>query len=148
MDVKKLMITTRSIFVGLVFFPFCFPTQVTASLLKPDNTDRLFNHQNQQQQAHQQQFEAKAPDVSLLAPITKTQLQFPPETPCFVIKQVSITGQEGLPHWVYEMLILDILNQDVPIIALTALLPLTLLYLETLRQHCQIQVTKGYHLVY
>lgn len=100
MDVKKLMIKTRSIFVGLVFFPFCFPTQATALLLKPDNTDNLFNHQNQQQQAQQQQFEAKAPDVSLSAPITQTQLQFPPETPCFVIQQVSITGQEGLPHWV------------------------------------------------
>ncbi|EPL9570654.1 POTRA domain-containing protein [Providencia rettgeri] len=68
--------------------------------MKPDNTDNLFNRQTQQQQAQQQQFEAKAPDVSLLGPIVKTQLQFPEETPCFTIEQVEITGQQGLPHWV------------------------------------------------
>ncbi|MGJ3355385.1 ShlB/FhaC/HecB family hemolysin secretion/activation protein [Providencia sp. Je.9.19] len=68
--------------------------------MKPDNTDDLFNRQTQQQQAQQQQFEAKAPDVSLSTPIAKAKLQFPDENPCFKIEQVSITGQEALPHWV------------------------------------------------
>ncbi|WP_432652757.1 ShlB/FhaC/HecB family hemolysin secretion/activation protein [Providencia vermicola] len=94
------MFLKRNFIYGSILFTFCFPTVAKASLLKPDNTDNLFNRQTQQQQAQQQQFEAKAPDVSLLTPIAKTQLQFPEETPCFVIGQVEITGQEGLPHWV------------------------------------------------
>ncbi len=76
------------------------PAMVYALPLKPDNSDRLFQQQTQQQQAQQQQFEAKAPDISLSAPIIKSQLQFPQETPCFRIEQVLVTGQEALPHWV------------------------------------------------
>lgn len=76
------------------------PVMASSLPLKPDNSDRLFQQQTQQQQAQQQQFEAKAPDVSLSAPIIKSQLQFPQETPCFMIDQVSVTGQEALPHWV------------------------------------------------
>ncbi|HBO24333.1 MAG TPA: ShlB/FhaC/HecB family hemolysin secretion/activation protein [Providencia sp.] len=94
------MIFVRTLIFGSIFFTFCFPTLAKASLLKPDNTDDLFNRQTQQQQAQQQQFEAKAPDVSLSTPIAKAQLQFPDENPCFKIEQVSITGQEALPHWV------------------------------------------------
>lgn len=94
------MIFVRTLIFGSIFFTFCFPTLAKASLLKPDNTDNLFNRQTQQQQAQQQQFEAKAPDVSLSTPISKTQLQFPDENPCFKIEKVSITGQESLPHWV------------------------------------------------
>lgn len=76
------------------------PLLASASLLRPENTDTLFQQQTQQQQAQQQQFDAKAPDVSLLPPVVKTQLKFPTETPCFTIEHVSITGQESLPHWV------------------------------------------------
>lgn len=76
------------------------PLTSSASLLKPDNAERLFQQQRQQQQAQQQQFEAKAPDVNLSAPIAKSQLKFPEESPCFTIQKVSITGQEELPHWV------------------------------------------------
>lgn len=94
------MIFVRTLIFGSIFFTFFFPTLAKASLLKPDNTDDLFNRQTQQQQAQQQQFEAKAPDVSLSTPIAKAQLQFPDENPCFKIEQVSITGQEALPHWV------------------------------------------------
>lgn len=94
------MLFERNTIYGTVLFIFCFPAATKASLLKPDNTDTLFNRQTQQQQAQQQQFEAKAPDVSLLAPVAKAKLQFPEETPCFMIEQVSITGQEALPHWV------------------------------------------------
>lgn len=76
------------------------PLLASASLLRPENTDTLFQQQTQQQQAQQQQLEAKAPDVSLSVPIAKSRLKFPDETPCFKIEQVSVTWQEALPHWV------------------------------------------------
>lgn len=94
------MIIKRNFSYRSIIFIFCLPVVAKASLLKPDNTDTLFNRQTQQQQAQQQQFEAKAPDVSLLPPVVKTQLKFPTETPCFTIERVSIMGQESLPNWV------------------------------------------------
>lgn len=94
------MIIKRNFSYRSIIFIFCLPVVAKASLLKPDNTDTLFNRQTQQQHAQQQQFEAKAPDVSLLPPVVKTQLKFPTETPCFTIERVSITGQESLPNWV------------------------------------------------
>ncbi|MDK7757899.1 ShlB/FhaC/HecB family hemolysin secretion/activation protein [Providencia rettgeri] len=94
------MILKRNFSYRSILLTFCLPAVANASLLKPDNTDNLFNRQIQHQQAQQQQFDAKAPDVSLLPPVVKTQLKFPTETPCFTIEHVSITGQESLPHWV------------------------------------------------
>ncbi|EPJ8535648.1 ShlB/FhaC/HecB family hemolysin secretion/activation protein [Providencia rettgeri] len=94
------MILKRNFSYRSILLTFCLPAVANASLLKPDNTDNLFNRQIQHQQAQQQQFNAKAPDVSLLPPVVKTQLKFPTETPCFTIEHVSITGQESLPHWV------------------------------------------------
>lgn len=86
------MIIKRNFSYRSIIFIFCLPVVAKASLLKPDNTDTLFNRQTQQQHAQQQQFEAKAPDVSLLPPVVKTQLKFPTETPCFIIERVSIMG--------------------------------------------------------
>lgn len=94
------MILKRNFSYRSILLTFCLPAVANASLLKPDNTDNLFNRQIQHQQAQQQQFDAKAPVVSLLPPVVKTQLKFPTETPCFTIEHVSITGQESLPHWV------------------------------------------------
>ena len=74
------------------------PLLVSAALLRPENTDTLFQQQTQQQQAQQQQFDAKAPEVSLSPPVVKIGLTFPAERPCFTIEHVSITGQESFPY--------------------------------------------------
>lgn len=71
-----------------------------ATFLQLNSGDELFRKNAQQQQAQQQQFEAKAPDVSLVAPAIKSELKFPKESPCFVIESISISGQEKLPRWV------------------------------------------------
>lgn len=76
------------------------PLLASASQLRPENTDTLFKQHTQQQQAQQQQFDAKAPDVSLSVPVAASQGQFPDETPCFLIEHLVISGQEALPHWV------------------------------------------------
>ncbi|WP_277850386.1 hypothetical protein [Moellerella wisconsensis] len=53
------------------------PLLASASMLRPENTDTLFQQQRQQQQAQQQQFDAKVPNVTLSDPVTKSRLQFP-----------------------------------------------------------------------
>lgn len=85
---------------GVFSFASLSTLAVFAEPQAPENAERLLQQQTQRQQAQQQQFEAKAPDVSLSVPVAKSRLQFPVETPCFTIKQVSVTGQEALPHWV------------------------------------------------
>lgn len=94
------MLNVRTLLIGSICSTFCFTTFAKASLLKPDNTDNLFNRQTHQQQTLQQQFDAKSPDVSLSTAIAKTRLQFPQETPCFLIEQVVVSGQDAFPHWV------------------------------------------------
>ncbi|MEQ5401068.1 POTRA domain-containing protein [Providencia rettgeri] len=94
------MLTVRTLLLGSICTTFCFSTLAKASLLKPDNTDNLFNRQTHQQQTLQQQFYAKSPDVNLSTSIAKTRLQFPQETPCFLIEQVVVSGQDAFPHWV------------------------------------------------
>ena len=62
--------------------------------------DQQFIHQQQQQDALEEKFGAKAPDVRLAAPAaTAGKLAFPQETPCFDIQQVTVSGTESLPHW-------------------------------------------------
>ncbi|MCC8367586.1 ShlB/FhaC/HecB family hemolysin secretion/activation protein [Xenorhabdus sp. PB61.4] len=57
-------------------------------------------YQQQQQQALEQRLEAKAPTVRLLDDTSSvSNLKFPKESPCFVIHQVMLSGQEDLPHW-------------------------------------------------
>ena len=59
-----------------------------------------FIHQQEQQKALEQQLLPPTPDVRLSAPTAPgTALTFPQETPCFPIKQVELSGQETLPHW-------------------------------------------------
>ncbi|QXB07859.1 ShlB/FhaC/HecB family hemolysin secretion/activation protein (plasmid) [Providencia rettgeri] len=63
--------------------------------------DELFQRQTQQQDALQQQFEAKAPDVRLQHPVDKSDsAQFPVESPCFDITRVEVGGAEAFPRWV------------------------------------------------
>ncbi|HEM6866068.1 TPA: ShlB/FhaC/HecB family hemolysin secretion/activation protein [Providencia rettgeri] len=94
------MINVRTLLLGTLFSTFCFPVLAKEQLLKPDNTDNLFNRQTHQQQTLQQQFDAKSPDVNLSAAIAKTRLKFPQENPCFLIERVAVSGQEAFPHWV------------------------------------------------
>ncbi|HEQ1858310.1 TPA: ShlB/FhaC/HecB family hemolysin secretion/activation protein [Providencia alcalifaciens] len=92
----------RSFFWRYGVLSFASLTTLTtfAERLAPENTERLLQQQVQQQQALQQQFDAKAPEVSLSVPTVKSALQFPEEKLCFAIQQVMITGQEEIPHWV------------------------------------------------
>ncbi|HCM64048.1 MAG TPA: ShlB/FhaC/HecB family hemolysin secretion/activation protein [Morganella sp. (in: Bacteria)] len=63
-------------------------------------SDQQFIHQQQQQDALDAQFGAKAPDVRLAAPVISSgKLTFPQETPCFEIRRVTVSGTESLPHW-------------------------------------------------
>lgn len=59
-----------------------------------------FQQNSQQQQAQQTRFGAHAPDISLSADAPSRPLIFPQETPCFVIRQVTLSGTERLPRWV------------------------------------------------
>lgn len=62
--------------------------------------DQQFIHQQQQQDALEEKFGAKAPDVRLAAPAAPAgKLTFPQETPCFDIQQVTVSGTQALPHW-------------------------------------------------
>ncbi|MBC8951255.1 HecB [Xenorhabdus sp. TS4] len=57
-------------------------------------------YQQQQQQALEQRLEAKAPTVRLSDDTpSASNLKFSKEFPCFVIHQVTLSGQEDLPHW-------------------------------------------------
>lgn len=88
------------LFSGLSIALWFYPFIVEADPLHPENTDRLFNHHQQQQQEQQQKLEAKSPDVHLAMPGVKAPLRFPEEHPCFPLNNVTLTGQDALPHWV------------------------------------------------
>jgi len=63
--------------------------------------DEQLQHQQEQQKARQQRLMPQVPDVRLSETVpAPSHLTFPQETPCFVIQQVSLSGQEALPHWV------------------------------------------------
>ncbi|MGD8164523.1 ShlB/FhaC/HecB family hemolysin secretion/activation protein [Pantoea sp. FN0307] len=63
--------------------------------------DEQIQHQQEQQKARQQQLMPQAPDIRLSKPVpVPSRLVFPDETPCFTIKQVTLSGKETLPHWV------------------------------------------------
>ncbi|WP_426575649.1 ShlB/FhaC/HecB family hemolysin secretion/activation protein (plasmid) [Xenorhabdus stockiae] len=66
--------------------------------------DQSLIHQQQQQQAQEQRLEARPPRVNLsddaVPPGTFSPLVFPKESPCFDIRQVTLSGREALPHWV------------------------------------------------
>lgn len=62
--------------------------------------DQQFIHQQQQQDALEEKFGARAPDVRLSTPAAPVgKLTFPQETPCFDIQQVTVSGAGSLPHW-------------------------------------------------
>lgn len=62
--------------------------------------DRQLIHQEQQQQALEQRLTPEAPDVRLSGPSGFFgRINFPQETPCFVISQVTLSGSDTLPRW-------------------------------------------------
>lgn len=62
--------------------------------------DQQFIHQQQQQDALEEQFGAREPDVRLAAPAAPAgKLAFPQETPCFDIQRVTVSGTDAFPHW-------------------------------------------------
>ena len=56
-------------------------------------------HQQQQQQAREAARQQPAPTVRLSATTQETSTLFPPETPCFHIETVELTGRDALPGW-------------------------------------------------
>ncbi|HAF2131225.1 TPA: ShlB/FhaC/HecB family hemolysin secretion/activation protein [Salmonella enterica] len=63
--------------------------------------EHQFQLQTQRQKALDKQLMPPVPDVQLSVPGGASSGGiFPDETPCFKIEQVSVTGQEMLPHWV------------------------------------------------
>lgn len=63
--------------------------------------DAQLQHQQEQQKARQQRLQPEAPDIRLSEPVpSPSHLRFPQESPCFVIRHVTLSGQEALPHWV------------------------------------------------
>lgn len=63
--------------------------------------DEQFLLQQQRQQALEQQLTPQGPDVRLSSPVSDGgKMAFPLESPCFEIHDVTLTGQDALPHWV------------------------------------------------
>lgn len=72
---------------------FLLPAQAA----EPDNQ---FIIQQQRQKALEQQLTPPVPDVRLSEPSSSFgKIAFPVETPCFPIRNVSLTGQDALPRW-------------------------------------------------
>jgi hemolysin activation/secretion protein len=75
----------------------CLIFSQPAYAAEPDNQ---FILQQQRQKALEQQLTPPTPDVRLSGDeATSGKLHFPPETPCFPITRVELSGQDALPHW-------------------------------------------------
>ncbi|MDU4092041.1 MAG: ShlB/FhaC/HecB family hemolysin secretion/activation protein [Pantoea sp.] len=62
--------------------------------------DEQFILQQQRQQALKEQLTPPVPDVRLSTPAAVSgRITFPSESPCFTINQVTLQGQQALPHW-------------------------------------------------
>lgn len=82
---------------AVIYLSLAFPVWAA-----PD--DRIFNqqqqHQRDQSEATEQQLTPRAPDIRLQQSWPDASAPFPEETPCFVIRRVSLSGREAFPHWV------------------------------------------------
>jgi hemolysin activation/secretion protein len=68
-----------------------------AHAAEPDNQLII---QQQRQKALEQQLTPPVPDVRLSEPSSSFgKIAFPVETPCFPIRNVTLTGQDALPRW-------------------------------------------------
>lgn len=87
------LVTNRTVF-------FCCAILSLSSAAVAAPADEQFILQQQRQQAMEAQLTPQAPDVRLQPPAeTGVTTAFPAETPCFVIHDVRLSGQEALPHW-------------------------------------------------
>ena len=79
--------------------PVILPS-VAGPLPDVNTGDRQWIHQQEQQRALEQRLTPESPDVRLSPPARRGgRLVFPPETPCFAISKVTLSGTESLPHW-------------------------------------------------
>lgn len=71
---------------------------VSANAALNDIADQQLIHQQERQKAIQEALDAKAPDIRLLPNLPKTaRLDFPDETPCFVINHIDLLERDKLP---------------------------------------------------
>lgn len=84
-------------------FAIIISTAAGLSFLLPAHAaepDNQFIIQQQRQKALEQQLTPSVPDVRLSEPSSSFgKIAFPVETPCFPIRNVSLTGQDALPRW-------------------------------------------------
>lgn len=84
-------------------FAIIISTAAGLSFLLPAHAaepDNQFIIQQQRQKALEQQLNPPVPDVRLSEPSSSFgKIAFPVETPCFPIRNVSLTGQDALPRW-------------------------------------------------
>jgi hemolysin activation/secretion protein len=84
-------------------FAIIISTAAGLSFLLPAHAaepDNQFIIQQQRQKALEQQLTPPVPDVRLSEPSSSFgKIAFPVETPCFPIRNVSLTGQDALPRW-------------------------------------------------
>ncbi|QMM53934.1 ShlB/FhaC/HecB family hemolysin secretion/activation protein [Enterobacter sp. RHB15-C17] len=84
-------------------FAIIISTAAGLSFLLPAHAaepDNQFIIQQQRQKALEQQLTPPVPDVRLSEPSSSFgKIAFPVETPCFPIRNVTLTGQDALPRW-------------------------------------------------
>lgn len=84
-------------------FAIIISTAAGLSFLLPAHAaepDNQFIIQQQRQKALEQQLTPPVPDVRLSEPSSSFgKIAFPVETPCFPIRNVTLTGQDTLPRW-------------------------------------------------
>jgi len=87
----------RSQFAIIISTAAGLPFLLPAHAAEPDNQ---FIIQQQRQKALEQQLTPPVPDVRLSEPSSSFgKIAFPVETPCFPIRNVTLTGQDALPRW-------------------------------------------------
>lgn len=80
-----------------IYFLFALFSSVAFSAVPGDEQ---FILQQQRQQALKEQLTPPIPDVRLSTPAAVSgRITFPRESPCFTINQVTLQGQQALPHW-------------------------------------------------
>lgn len=87
----------RSQFAIIISTAAGLPFLLPAHAAEPDNQ---FIIQQQRQKALEQQLTPPVPDVRLSEPSSSFgKIAFPVETPCFPIRNVTLTGLDALPRW-------------------------------------------------
>ena len=100
--------TTPFIFSAFTLIALMIPSSPSAAPVPPPERpaaeknmiDRTLQSQQQRQRALEETLTPPTPDVRLSPPSSSFgRIHFAPETPCFQIDRVTLSGQEALPHW-------------------------------------------------